>query len=204
VIEAADEIGLERHGDRRRRQLLRAASLVIEAEGVDAMRMPRVAEVADCARSLVYHYFPTREALFIGVIEHFYERLAERIDLSEQMVGMRGLEDPDAARPILEALWDTANEVGAGGLILRASPKIGAAVNRRLVELAKSFDARWISPLMDLGLGETEATLVFRSAIAIHAELLDRHRRGLVTRDEALDMGQRALAGSVTGLRRNS
>jgi AcrR family transcriptional regulator len=39
---------------------VRAAAFVIETEGLDAMRMPRVAEVA-CARSLVYRYFPRRE-----------------------------------------------------------------------------------------------------------------------------------------------
>jgi AcrR family transcriptional regulator len=194
-------IALEPHGERRRQQLIRAASLVIETDGVDSMRMPRVAEVADCARSLVYHYFPTREDLFIAVIEHFYERLAERLDLDAQVAGMRSLLDRDAARPFLDALWDTVTDVGAGGIILRASPRIATALNERLAKVAERFDGRWMAPLMDLGLTEIEAALVFRTAMAVHTELLNRHRRDEITRDEALDLGQRALTSLVTGLR---
>jgi AcrR family transcriptional regulator len=204
VSSAPQQIGLEPHGERRRRQLIRAASLVIEADGVDSMRMPRVAEVAECARSLVYHYFPTREDLFIAVIEHFYERLAERLDLDAQVAGMRSLPDRNAARPLLEALWDTVAELGAGGIILRGSPRIEAALNERLAEVAERFDGRWMAPLMELGLSEVEAALVFRTAMAVHTELLERHRREEVTREEALDLGQRALASLVTGLRATS
>jgi len=194
-------IALEPHGERRRRQLIRAASLVIEADGVDAMRMPRVAEVAGCARSLVYHYFPTREDLFVAVVEHFYERLDERLDLRAQMAGMRSLRDRDAARPLLEALWDAVEDVGSGGIILRASPRIRAALDDRFAEVAERFDARWISALVDLGLTELEAALAFRTAMAVHAELLERNRRDEVTRDEAIELGWRALAGVVNGLR---
>jgi AcrR family transcriptional regulator len=194
-------IPFEPHAERRRRQLVRAASLVIETYGVDGMRMPRVAETAGCARSLVYHYFPTREDLFVAVIEHFYERLAARIDLAAQLEGMHSLHDRDAARPLLEALWDTVEEVGSGGIILRASPCIGGALNDRLAEIAERFDARWLAALVDLGLTGIEAALAFRTAVALHTELLDRNRRNEVTRDEAIELGRRALAGVVDGLR---
>lgn len=197
-------IELEPHAERRRQQLVRAASLVIETDGVDSMRMPRVAEAAGCARSLVYHYFPTREDLFVAVIEHFYERLADRLDIDAQVAGMRSLLDREAARPFLEALWDTVAEVGAGGIILRASPRIGAALNERLAEVSERFDRRWIAPLMDLGLAEIEAALVLRSAMAVHTELLERHRADEVSREDALVLGQRALAALVTGLRKTS
>lgn len=194
-------LALEPHAARRRRQLVRAASLVIETEGVDAMRMPRVAELAGCARSLVYHYFPTRDDLLVAVVEHFYERLAERLDLSGQMEGMRSLHDPDAARPLLEALWDTVDEVGCGGIILRASPRIGDALGERVAESVARSDERWLLALRDGGLSEVEAALAFRTAMALHAELLDRHRQGEVTRDEAIELGRRALAGLVAALR---
>ena len=196
-----ERLVLEPQADRRRRQLIAAASLVIEREGLDALRMPRVAALAGCARSLVYHYFPAREDLFVAVIEHFHERLAERLDLGAQLAGLRSLEDPAAARPLLEALWDTVAEVGAGGLVLRASPHLGRALNERLAEVAERFDARWLAAFRALGLGEVEAGLAFRTAMALLGELLERHRRGELPRDAAIDLGQRALAGAVAGLR---
>ena len=93
---ASNLLPLEPHGERRRQQLVRIASLVIETEGVDAMRMPRVAQVAGCARSLIYHYFPKREDLFVSVIENFYERLGERLAPEAQADGMRSLLDPES------------------------------------------------------------------------------------------------------------
>ncbi|MAG30475.1 MAG: hypothetical protein CL908_06215 [Deltaproteobacteria bacterium] len=195
-----ESVSLERHADRRRRQLIRAASQVIETEGIDSMRMPRVAELAGCTRSLVYHYFQTREDLLVAVIEHFYEYLDERLEPAAQQLGLRSVADADAVRPLLEALWDTVIEVGAGGVILRTLPRSGSALNERLTEIAVRFDQRWMDSLRSLGLSEIEARLAFRTAMAVHSELLECHRQGEITRDAAVALGQRALAAVLSGL----
>jgi AcrR family transcriptional regulator len=192
---------LESHAERRRGQLTRIAAHVIETEGVDALRMPRVAELAGCARSLVYRYFPRREDLFAAVISEFYERLEERLDPAKQRDGMRALADGGAARPLLESIWDVVAEIGAGGLILYASPRVGVELGEALAEAASRFDAFWVAPLQQAGLTEVEASLVVRSALALQTELLERHRRGEVSRDQAIDLGQRALSGLLAGLR---
>lgn len=197
---AAPPRALEPHGERRRHQLIRAAAFVIETEGQDAMRMPRVAEVAGCARSLVYRYFPRREDLFVAVISEFYELLEQRLPIDAQAAGMRALTDRDAARPLLEAIWDVIGEIGAAGLILHASPRLGAELNDRLAEVASRFETRWLAPLRERGLGEIEAALVARAAVALQAELLERSRRRELTRDAAIDLGQRALAALIEGL----
>lgn len=202
VVATSPPLALEPHGRRRRQQLIRAAAYAIESEGLDAMRMPRVAELAGCARSLVYRYFPRREDLFVAVIAEFYELLEERLPPDAQAAGMRALTDRDAARPLLEAIWDVIAEIGAGGLILSASPRLGAELHDRLAEVATRFETRWLAPLRERGLSEIEAALVARSAMALLTELLLRSRNGELTRDEAIDLGQRALAGAIEGLRR--
>ena len=190
----------ESHGERRRGQLIRIAAHVIETEGIDGLRMPRVAELAGCARSLVYRYFPSREDLFVAVIAEFYERLEERLDPAAQRAGMRLLTHRDLARPLLESIWDVVAEIGAGGLILYASPRAGVELGEALAEAAARFDARWVAPLQEAGLTEVGASLVLRAALGLQIELLERHRRGEVSRDEAIDLGQRALAGLIVGL----
>ena len=95
-----DGLALEPHGDRRRRQLVRVAAHIIEDEGVDSLRMPRVAEIAGCARSLVYRYFPRREDLFFAVISEWYERLEERMTPETQAAKMRALGEPATALPL--------------------------------------------------------------------------------------------------------
>jgi AcrR family transcriptional regulator len=148
---------LEPTSERRRQQLLRAAAFLIETEGTDAMRIPRVAELAGCARTLVYRYFPSREDLFVAVIEEFYENLGQRLSPNAAAAGMRSLTDRDAARPLLEAIWDSITEVGAAGLILYASPRLGVELADRFAEVSAQQHALWLEPLRERGLTEIEA-----------------------------------------------
>ena len=191
---------LEPTSERRRQQLIRAAAFVIETEGTDALRIPRVAEVAGCARTLVYRYFPSREDLFVAVIEEFYENLGRRLSPNDAAEGMRSLTDREAARPLLEAIWDSINEVGAAGLILFASPRLGAELADRFAEVSARQERLWLAPLRERGLSEIAAALVSRSSAAMLTEFIARSRNGEITRDEALDMGQRALAGMIEAL----
>ncbi len=193
---------LEPTSERRRQQLIRAAAFLIETEGTDAMRIPRVAELAGCARTLVYRYFPSREDLFVAVIEEFYENLGQRLSPNDAAAGMRSLTDREAARPLLEAIWDSITEVGAAGLILYASPRLGVELADRFAEVSEQQHALWLEPLRERGLSEIEAALVSRSAAAMLTEFIARSRSGEITRDEALDLGQRALAGMIEGFLR--
>ncbi|TMA35666.1 MAG: TetR/AcrR family transcriptional regulator [Deltaproteobacteria bacterium] len=199
---AASPRPLEPTAERRREQLIRAAAFVIETEGTDAMRIPRVAEVAGCARSLVYRYFPSREDLFVAVIAEFYENLGRRLSPNATAAGMRSLTDRDAARPLLEAIWESITEVGAAGLILYASPRLGVELADRFAEVSAQQETLWLAPLRERGLTEIEAALVSRSAAAMLTEFIVSSRSDEVTRDAALDLGQRALAGMIEGLLR--
>ena len=58
-----------------------------------------------------------------------------------------------------------------------------------------------MAPLRDAGLSAIEASLVVKSAAAMQTELLERSRRQEITREEAIDLGQRALAGMVEAFR---
>jgi AcrR family transcriptional regulator len=191
---------LEPASERRRQQLIRAAAFLIETEGTDALRIPRVAELAGCARTLVYRYFPSREDLFVAVIEEFYENLGRRLSPNAAAAGMRSLTDREAAQPLLEAIWDSITEVGAAGLILYASPRLGAELADRFAEVSAQQEKLWLVPLRERGLSEIAAALVSRSAAAMLTEFIARARSGEITRDAALELGQRALAGMIEGL----
>lgn len=186
---------LEAHGERRRSQLVRAAAFVIENEGVDAMRPPRVAEVAGCARSLVYRYFPKRADLFVAVTEEFSLRLEAKLAPAEQVEGMQSLGDADASRPLLEAISDVVEELGVAGLILHATPRLGSHQSEELGSLTRRIEARWAEPLRASGLGEVESTLVVRSAVALLTEF---HGRDDLDREAAIELGRRALAALVS------
>jgi AcrR family transcriptional regulator len=65
----------ERRPDERPRELLEAALQVFARNGYRNTTLDEVAEAAGVTKGTIYHYFDTKEALLLGVIEH-YQKLA--------------------------------------------------------------------------------------------------------------------------------
>jgi AcrR family transcriptional regulator len=192
---------LEPQGERRRRQLVEIAARIIEQEGVDAVRIPRVAELAGVGRTAIYRYFPRREDLFAAVSNDFDERLRSRVGTGEFAAGLTALRDSagDEMSPttlrVFEAIWDVLDECGPAGLILRAHA-VAHDDEGRDPELVDRFRGHW----MAIGLPELEATLIGDSANAVLTRTYARVRRGELDRETAIRLGHRAVAALIRGL----
>ena len=66
---------LERRPEARPQELLEAALRVFAEQGYRTARLDDVADAAGVTKGAIYHYFDTKEALLLGVIEH-YQALA--------------------------------------------------------------------------------------------------------------------------------
>jgi AcrR family transcriptional regulator len=65
----------ERRPDDRTQELLEAALQVFARQGYRNTRLDDVAQVAGVTKGTIYHYFDTKEALLLAVVEH-YQALA--------------------------------------------------------------------------------------------------------------------------------
>lgn len=59
----------QRQAEQRRAQLIDAALDLFSAHGFEATRVADIAHAAGVAQGLLYHYFPTKEALLAAIIE---------------------------------------------------------------------------------------------------------------------------------------
>jgi AcrR family transcriptional regulator len=66
---------MEQRTDTRMHALLEAALEVFALRGYRTARLDDVAEVAGVTKGAIYHYFDTKEALLLGVVDH-YQALA--------------------------------------------------------------------------------------------------------------------------------
>jgi len=66
---------LERRPEARPQELLEAALRVFAQQGFRTARLDDVADAAGVTKGAIYHYFDTKDALLLGVIEH-YQALA--------------------------------------------------------------------------------------------------------------------------------
>jgi len=196
------------HSERRRRQLLEVAGHIIETEGPDAVRMPRVAELAGCTRTLVYRYFPQREELLAAVSAHYYERLNAIQSAQEHASGIAGLCEPNpdeawrAARGILESAWEVVEEIGMAGVILARSefPR-SLRSTRHGSEHARELELRWFLPLRAGGLSSVACVVALDCAISITYTLMNQYRAGEIQREHAIRMGFDVLHALVQRLR---
>lgn len=205
----ATDLREEPPGERRRRQFLEIARQLIEEEGVEAVRVPRVAELAGCGRTLFYRYFPRREDLLMAVLTEYYELLS---GLSPDVIdaGLRGFvesnddEIPDGSKALSGLVWDGLDLMGPAGLILRSAPNLNNELKEHAATFREEYDSRWIRPLRAIGMTELEADVAVEAGLYLLNNLYMRVRRDEVSRDEAIDVWVRALRTVIRGLRSNA
>jgi AcrR family transcriptional regulator len=79
-VSATRALRLERQPETRVQSLLEAALEVFARKGYRNARIDDVAEAAGVTKGAVYHYFDTKEALLLGVIEHYHALAFHRAD----------------------------------------------------------------------------------------------------------------------------
>ena len=163
----------ESQGERRRRQLLEIASHLTITEGLHAVRIPRIAELAGCTRTLVYRYFKTREEILAALVSTFDEEFESHIGSDGIAAGLKALAEPedpqkvDQARRFLVDLAEFVEARGAAGLIIVGTPRIRNELGDFGEAVFAAIEQRWILPLLELGLSRHQAQLFWEVANAI-------------------------------------
>jgi AcrR family transcriptional regulator len=124
--------------DERREAILRAAREVFARKGLAATKISDIAAASDVSYGLVYHYFPSKEAVFATIVEGAlrgtlaltaaalaregtpWERLAWLCE--EMLTGVR--DDPEYYLVILQAMTSEAMPAEVRAILARASPRI--------------------------------------------------------------------------------
>lgn len=186
-------------GEQRREQLVRIAAYIVECEGIDALRHARIAELAGCARPLVYNYFPKKSDLYIAITEAFYQRLDQQFSCEEQYRAVLGVLAGDwRATPAIAALvQEVLDEYGGAGLILRTIPEVNEAFREYHEQLAERYENRWLRYFLELGLSGLRARLLLENCISVARNAVQALAAGDLHRDEALDLALGNMAALI-------
>lgn len=112
-----------------RQRLLTAAAEVFFEKGYSAARVSDVVTRADVAQGTFYLYFKSKEAVFVALVEMFFEELlAETLGQNPAS----GLKDADAMRHRIYRIWRTIL------VYCRAHPKMAALVLQETTALPKA------------------------------------------------------------------
>jgi len=81
-----DDTPADTRGDRRRRELIAAACRLLADKGFEGLRVRDVAEGAGVNIATLHYYFPEKEALIIGVVEHILQSFIASNPLHQKVV----------------------------------------------------------------------------------------------------------------------
>lgn len=196
----------EAQAQERRRQLVRIASDLIEAEGLDAVTLPRVTELAGCARTLAYRYFASREELLAGVLRDYVERLDVRMPAAELRAALvaavtsaaRG--DAAPIRELVAVFWEVQMSAGLGGAILRTALRVNPQVDALIAQSRRTTERRITDGLRAAGLGALEAQVAIDAMIASFVGLALRWKGGEIGRAKAIEVHARVTVGLLREL----
>ena len=83
-------------------RILRVAAQEFAERGLHGARVDRIAARADVNKRMIYHYFGSKTALYLAVLEHAYERVRSQ----EQKLDLTKLEPVEAMRTLAEFTFD--------------------------------------------------------------------------------------------------
>ncbi|MGV6874564.1 TetR/AcrR family transcriptional regulator [Pseudochelatococcus sp. B33] len=90
-----------------REQILEAALNQFASKGIDGARVDDIARLANVNKNLIYHYFQSKEKLFIAVLEHVYETVREH----QQDLRLRNLGPEEAMHELVHFTADVWIEI---------------------------------------------------------------------------------------------
>ncbi len=92
----------KRNAESTQKRLLQAATKEFAAKGFAGARVDAIADRAKINKRMLYHYFGSKEGLFLAVLEHAYSG----IRTAEQSLNLARLAPRDAIEHVVDFTWD--------------------------------------------------------------------------------------------------
>lgn len=205
----ADMAPFETQGERRRAQLVAVTAHLIVTAGVDSVSHSNVAEAAGCTRTLVYHYFPTRESLLQAVPAAYANVYSERISTDEAAETIRAAkatphgEAPASTLRLEERMWleedwnQAALELRLALLVLVTDRDVARRLHGDDHALEPLTNSELAEPLRELGFTEIEIAIVRDTMLAGYYRAVVAALDGSITRVEAIELTARVNRAAV-------
>ncbi|MCV7196014.1 TetR/AcrR family transcriptional regulator [Mycobacterium angelicum] len=184
----------QQQASRRREQLVDAALTVFAAKGVDGASIKDIASAASVTPGLLYHYFSSKEALVVAVLEErgFVPQLRDL--LSQRADEPASVVLPELAKAFDDMLTANADLVAVFFSASHANAAAGQAL-RHFVVTGQSLLESYLQSRA--AAGELDADLVGVAARTLFAAVALGHRTG--QRVNSDDLVQLILSGLARG-----
>ena len=141
----------------KQRAILASAAAIFAEQGMDKASMAQIAQHSNVSKALLYHYYPSKNALIFGIIETHLRALDEALQVADAKVADAKVAEPDVRLHTL--IWtvldnyrgaDNQHKVQLNGTSALTEEQRAAvrAIERRIVGRFSSV-VRDINPGLD-------------------------------------------------------
>lgn len=129
-----------RDPERTKAQILEAALTEFAAHGYDGSRIQKIAQRAACNPRLIYHYFSSKDGLYLAALRHIYAEIRAK----ESALNLEALPPHEAIVRLAEFTFDFFDQNGPFVTITRSENLLGGQFVRQIPEIADTSN-----PLID-------------------------------------------------------
>lgn len=122
-----------RNPERTRGEILASALAEFSAHGFDGAKIQRIAQGAGCNPRLIYHYFGSKDDLYLAALEHIYAEIRTR----EADLDLDSLPPRAALLRLAEFTFDFFDSNAAFVSITRSENLLGGRYVRQLPQIAR-------------------------------------------------------------------
>lgn len=120
-----------RDPERTKGQILEAALTEFAAHGYDGAKIQKIAQRAACNPRLIYHYFGSKDELYLAALRHIYAEIRAK----ESDLNLEALPPRDAIVRLVEFTVDFFDENGPFVSITRSENLLGGQFVRQIPEI---------------------------------------------------------------------
>lgn len=171
---ARNQVQNQKQKDERREQILTSALLLFSAKGLAATKVTDIAAAAGMSQGLMYHYFDSKEAIFIELIRSAFARLNDACYTLEAMALPPAQKIKLAIGGLLQGINDNADHARYHLLVAQATASDAIpAPARAIIQSENQIPYQVIARIMAAGQAEgtlrqhdpAELALIFWSTI---------------------------------------
>jgi AcrR family transcriptional regulator len=180
----------------RRETILRAAAKLLGERGTEGVQINEVAREAGVSRPIVYKFFATRDALFVGLLEDMAAELESRMKHALLEVVASPLSD--AVRAMVDACCEAIESKGRGAWLLLDA----RGTDPQLAELGATIHGRLLAPWHarireHTGLKARDTELLMHVVVAAGRAALDPWLEGRLSRTRAVEAATRTVKALI-------
>jgi AcrR family transcriptional regulator len=183
----------------RKESLVTAAARIVEEQGVDALRIPSVAQAVGVSRPVVYAHFKNRQEILIAILEDYQSDLEARF---KKALNQTALDLESAVEAVLCATCEAIEAKGTGAWNLLGAKGPDPVIEQRAQRIRNRLRRPWAERIRKTTkAGKADVLALTHLTGTVTRGVIDLWISGKLKKHEAIRVGITSVTAMLRAFR---